>query len=88
MIDESAAVLPIWMVISATFGFIVGEACGGHARIRKYLEQANADLRDQLQNAQPCEPTLQRALDQQRHVINDIHRRVVAVSKGLQKPAS
>jgi hypothetical protein len=88
MIDESAAVLPIWMVISAAFGFIVGEACGGHARIRKYLEQANADLRDQLQNAQPCEPTLQRALDQQRHVINDIHKRVVAVTKALKNRAS
>ena len=88
MIDEATTVLPIWMLISAAFGFIIGEACGGHARIRKYLEQANVDLRDQLQNAQPCEPTLQRALDQQRHVINDIHKRVVAVSKGLQKHAS
>jgi hypothetical protein len=88
MIDESTAFFPLWMVISAAFGFIVGEACGGQARLRKYLEQANADLRDQLQNNQPATPPLQRALDQQRHVINDIHKRVVAVSKGLEKHPS
>ena len=26
MIDESTAVLPLWMLISATFGFMIGEA--------------------------------------------------------------
>ena len=86
MIEESAGFIPMWMLLSAAFGFIVGEACGDNFRHRKCLEQANEDLRDQLQNAQPSTPTLQRALDQQRHVINDIHKRVVAVSKGLEKP--
>jgi len=88
MIDESAAVLPIWMLISAAFGFMVGEALGGQARVRKYLEQANDDLREQLQEARPNTPGLQRELAQQRHVINDIHKRIAAVTKGLQKPAS
>jgi hypothetical protein len=40
------------MLLSATFGFMIGEALGGQARIRRYLPQANADLRDQLQEAQ------------------------------------
>ncbi len=88
MIDESAAVLPLWMLMSATFGFMIGEAVGGQARVRKYLEQANEDLRDQLQQAQPGAPNLQRELGQQRRVINDIHKRVVAVTKGVQKPTS
>ena len=88
MIDESTAVLPLWMVLSAAFGFIVGEICGDQARLRKCLEQVNADLRDQLQKAQACAPTLQRTLDQQRKVINDIHRRNCRVPKGLEKPAS
>jgi hypothetical protein len=88
MIDESAAVLPLWMLISATFGFMIGEALGGQARVRKYLEQANDDLRKQLQEAQPGAPDLQRELSQQRRVINDIHKRIVAVAKGLQKPTS
>ena len=43
----------LWMLISAAFGFMVGEAIGGQARVRKYLEQANDDLREQLQSVQP-----------------------------------
>jgi hypothetical protein len=58
MIEESAAFLPIWMVISAAFGFMIGEAYGDQARHRKCLEQANADLRDQLQTSQPCASTV------------------------------
>jgi len=88
MIDESAAVLPLWMLISATFGFMIGEALGGQARVRKYLEQANDDLRDLLQQAQSGAPDLRRALGQQRRVINDIRKRIVAVTKGVQKPTS
>ena len=88
MIDESAAVLPLWMLLSAAFGFMVGEAVGGQARVRKYLEQANDDLREQLQKVQPSPSTLQQELSQQRHVINDIHKRIAAVTKGLQKPTS
>ncbi|MDR3717770.1 MAG: hypothetical protein P4K98_03150 [Bryobacteraceae bacterium] len=86
MIDESAAVLPLWMLISATFGFMIGEALGGQARVRKYLEQANEDLRDQLQEAQSGEPDLQRELTQQRRAIDDIHRYLIPVTKGVQKP--
>jgi methylthioribose-1-phosphate isomerase len=88
MIDESAAVLPIWMLISAAFGFMLGEALGGQARVRKYLEQANDDLREQLQAARPATPNLEQELRQQRRVINDIHKRIAAVTKGLQKPTS
>jgi hypothetical protein len=88
MIDESAAVLPLWMLMSATFGFMIGEALGGQARVRRYLEQANEDLRDQLQQAQPRTPNLQRELGQQRRILNDLHKRIIAVTKGVQKPAS
>ena len=88
MIDESAAVLPIWMLISAVFGFILGEALGGQARVRKYLEQANDDLREQMQALRPSTPDLQQELRQQRRVINDIHKRIAAVTKSLQKPTS
>ena len=88
MIDESAAFLPLWMLLSATFGFMIGEALGGQARVRKYLEQANDDLREQLQEAQSGVPDLQQALSQQRRVINDIHKRIVAVTKGFQKTTS
>ena len=88
MIDESSAVLPLWMLIAAAFGFMIGEAVGGHARVRKYLEQANDELREQLQAAQPSTSTLQQELSQQRHVLNYIHKRITAVTKGSQKPTS
>lgn len=87
MIEQPADFIPIWMVLSAAFGFILGEAYGDQARHRKSLEQANADLRDRLQTAHTCSPSMQ-ALDQQRRVINDIHRHVVAVTKSLEKRAS
>ncbi len=84
MIEQPADFIPIWMLLSAAFGFIVGEAYGDQARHRKSLEQANADLRDRLQTAHTCSPSMQ-ALDQQRRVINDIHKRMIAVTKGLEK---
>jgi len=88
MIDESAAVLPLWMLLSAIFGFMIGEAVGGQARVRKYLEQANNDLREQLQAAQPGASHLEQELTQQRRIINDIHKRIAAVTKGFQKPTA
>ena len=69
-----------------TFGFMIGEAVGGHARVRKYLEQANDDLREQLQAARPEVSHVQQELTQQRRVVNDIHKRIAAATKGLQKP--
>ena len=77
----------MYSAVVPALGFIIGEAFGDSRRHGKCLEETNADLRDQLQNALPRTPTLQRELDQQRKVINDIHKRVVAVSKGLEKPA-
>ena len=89
MIEQSADFIPIWMLLSAAFGFIVGDAFGDSPRHRKCLEQANADLRDQLQNAHALlDRQSTSALNQQRRVINDIHKRIVAVTKGLQKRSS
>ena len=88
MIDESAAVLPMWMLLSAAFGFLIGDAFGDSRRHRKCLEQANEDLRDQLEKVRVCEDPLHRELKQQRGIINDIHKRLVAVTKGFEKPTS
>lgn len=88
IIDESAAVLPIWMLLSAAFGFMLGDALGDNVRHRKCLEQINDDLRDELEEARANEEPLRRILKEQRAVTNDIHKRVVAVSKGLEKRPS
>jgi hypothetical protein len=88
MIDESAAVLPLWMLLSAAFGFIIGDAFGDSTRHRKCLEQANDELRERLEEAAADSKPIQRALKEQRGVINDIHSRLLAVSKGLEKRPS
>jgi len=41
MIEDSANFLPIWMLLSAAFGFIIGDAFGDSRRHRKCLEHAN-----------------------------------------------
>ena len=88
MIEEAQDFIPVWMVLSAAFGFIVGEAYGDSTRHRKCLEQVNDDLRDQLEKAHANEEPLQQALKQQRGIINDIHKQIVAVTKALQKRPS
>ncbi len=88
MIDESAAVLPMWMLLSAAFGFIIGDAFGDNFRHGKCLEQSNEDLRDELEKARTCEDPLHRELKQQRGIISDIHKQVTAVTKALQKRPS
>jgi hypothetical protein len=85
MIENSADFLPLWMVLSAAFGFLAGEAFGDSRRHRKCLEQVNDDLRDELEKARAFEEPLHQELKRQRGVINDIHKQMAAVTKGLQK---
>jgi septal ring factor EnvC (AmiA/AmiB activator) len=88
IIDDPGTLLPIWMMLSAAFGFIVGDGFGDAIRHRKCLQQINAELRDQLRNVQSGDDSLHREIKQQRGVINDIHKQIVAVSKTLQKRPS
>jgi hypothetical protein len=88
MIEKTTDFIPMWMVFSAAFGFLVGEAYGDLRRHRKCLQQTNDELRDRLQETVPDAKPIQRALKEQRGVINDIHRRLLAVSKGLEKHPS
>ena len=88
MIETTADVLPIWMLISAAFGFMIGDALGLNFGRRKCLEEANEDLRDELAKARASEAPLRDELKRQRGVLNDIHKRITAVSKGVEKPAA
>ena len=88
MIENSADFIPIWMVLSAAFGFIVGDAFGDSTRHRKCLEQVNDDLRDELDKHRANEEPLHQAIKQQRGAIKDINKQITAVTKGLAKPAS
>jgi hypothetical protein len=85
---EEAATFPLWLLLFAAFGFIIGEACGDHFRHRKCLQEANEELRNRLDETAACNEPIHRALKEQRGVINDIHRRLLAVSKSLEKRPS
>jgi len=74
-----------WLPLSAAFGFIIGETYSDLRRRRKYFQEATKDLRAKLDEATTSTDFLHRALKQQRGIINDIHRRLMAVSKGLEK---
>ena len=88
MIEEMADLLPLWMLIAAGFGFLAGELCGDYRRHLACVQQANQQLRDQLEKTMADTQPIRRALKEQRGVINDIHSRLVAVSKGLEKRPS
>jgi hypothetical protein len=88
MIDEASAVLPIWMLIAAAFGFMVGDACGDQRRHRKCIEQANEDLRAELEKAHTAPEPIEQELKHQRGVLHDVHKKITAVSKALQKRPS
>lgn len=88
MIEQAADFLPIWMLLSAAFGFIIGDAFGDSRRHRKCLQQANDDLRDLIENGRPTDDSLHTAINKNRKVLNDIHKRICAVTKGSSKLSS
>jgi hypothetical protein len=61
MIEKLADPIPIWMVLSAAFGFLLGELAGDYNRRRKCLQREDSELRDRL-NAAPDGRAIQRAL--------------------------
>jgi hypothetical protein len=82
-VTEDTAYIPLWMLLFASFGFMIGWALGEELSRRRCAEEKVEDLRDQLEEA----ATQQRQLQQLRSVLNDTHKRILAVSKSLQKPA-
>jgi hypothetical protein len=88
MIENFADFLPIWMVLSAAFGFLAGDAFGDSRRHRKCLEQINNDLEDRLEKSRALEQPLHLELKRQRGVIHDIHKQLTTVTKALQKRPS
>ena len=77
-----------WLPLSTAFGFIIGETYSDLRRRRKHLQEATEELRQRLDHAATSTDSIHRALKQQRGVIHDIHRRLLAVSKGLEKRPS
>ena len=82
--SESTAVMPLWGMIFIALGLMIGMALGDEVRRRKNAEEQVEDLRDQLKRA--LVPLQERQLREMRSVLNDAHKHILAVSKGLEKP--
>ena len=70
----------IVVMLSAALGVTAGRLLGEEIRRRKNAKAKAEDLRLHA-------PTLEHQLKEMRKVLNDAHKRIVAVSKALQKPA-
>jgi hypothetical protein len=81
--SETIAVMPVWGLIFIALGLMIGMALGDDARRRKNAEEQVEDLREQLKRA-PV-PLQERQLREMRSVLNDAHKHILAVSKGLEK---
>jgi hypothetical protein len=77
---------PLDLILALGLGLAIGWTGGDQSRRRK-----NANLHLHMsETATPIASEfvpLIRTLKQQRGILNDIHKRIMAVSKGLQKPA-
>jgi hypothetical protein len=81
--SESIAVMPLWGLIFTALGLMIGMALGDEVRRRKNAEEQVEDLRDRLKRA-PV-PLQDRQLKEIRSVLNDAHKHILAVTKGLEK---
>ncbi|MGC2212643.1 MAG: hypothetical protein WA400_02720 [Silvibacterium sp.] len=82
MSDDTALML-LWALLFAAFGLMVGMELGDEARRRRCAEDKVDELRDQLKHASA--PIQERQLKEMRSVLNDAHKHILAVSKGLEK---
>ena len=76
---EDTTYILLWMLVVATFGFVIGWAFGEELGRRRCAEEKVEDLRDQLQHAGA--PTQDRQLKQMRSVLNDAHKHILALAK-------
>ncbi len=74
----------MWMLIVFSLGFMIGWVCGELRSRSRCAEEKVEDLRDQLERG--SSDTRNVSSRQMRSVLNDTHKRILAVSKGLEKP--
>jgi hypothetical protein len=82
MNDTIVSIL-FYMSITAVLGFMIGWLCGEQVAHRKNAEAIVQDLRERLERASSDTPQ-DRQLHQMRRVLNDAHKQILAVSKGLK----
>jgi len=77
--------LTIELLLALGTGLALGWVAGDETRRRKNAEQQLVDLRQKHQPTPLETQPVLRILNQQRGMLNDIHKRVLAVSKYLGK---
>jgi hypothetical protein len=82
MSDMIVSVL-FYVLVAATLGFMIGWLCGEQVARRKSAEATVEELRERLERVS-SETSQDRQLNQMRRVLNDAHKHILAVSKGLK----
>jgi septal ring factor EnvC (AmiA/AmiB activator) len=86
MKDNTVWIL-LYMLLAAAFAYMVGWISGDQVSRRKSAEQQLAELTSYLPRIWSSTSDQQLELKQIRSVLNDAHKQIVAVSKGLKNPA-
>jgi hypothetical protein len=86
MKDNTVWIL-LYMLLAAAFAYMIGWISGDQVSRRKSAEQRLAELTSYLPRIWSKASDQQHELKQMRSVLNDAHKQIVAVSKGLKNPA-
>ena len=82
--NEGNSYILLYMLLFLSFGFVMGLGFGEQTGRRRGAEQLVQELRDRLKS--PADLASQ--LKQLRGVLNDVHKKISAVSKSLEKRPS
>ena len=82
MSDTIVSIL-FYISIAATLGFLIGWLCGEQVARRACAEAMVRELRERLERV-TSETPQDLQLTEMRHVLNDAHKHILAVSKGLK----
>ena len=74
-----------WVLLFTSFGFFIGWVLGDQVCRCRNAEEQVEELRERLEEACSQKQDQDLELKQMRSVLNDTHRLVHAVSKGLEK---
>ena len=81
--SDTIVSIMFYVFVAVVLGFMIGWLCGEQVARRKNAEATVQELRERLEQAS-SETSQYRQLGQMRRVLNDAHKHILAVSKGLE----
>jgi hypothetical protein len=73
----------LFMLMAVALGFMIGWVCGEQVACRENAEAMVQELRERLELAS-SETSPNHQLREMRSILNDAHKHILAVSKGLK----